>query len=65
MLHAKLMMNAKVYIGSEKYAEAVPFLNNIIESGYVLHNNYRQLFIADNDRNGSQNEVILQLPLMV
>lgn len=58
MLHAKLMMNAKVYIGSEKYAEAVPFLDNIIGAGYSLHNNYRQLFIADNDRNGSQNEVI-------
>lgn len=58
MLHAKLYMNAKTYIGTEKYAETIPFLNNIIGAGYGLHNNYRQLFIADNDTNGSQNEVI-------
>ena len=58
MLHSKLFMNSKVYIGVEKYADAKPLLTQIINSGYSLHNNYKQLFIADNDRNGSQNEVI-------
>lgn len=58
MLKAKLYMNAKVYTGTEKYAQAIPVLENIINSGYQLHNNYRQLFYADNDRNGAQNEVI-------
>lgn len=58
MLHAKLYMNAKVYIGTDKYAEAMPIIKEIITSGYSLHSNYRQLFIADNDRNGAQNEII-------
>lgn len=58
MLKAKLYMNAKVYIGTEKYADALPVLTKVINSGYALHADYRQLFIADNDRNGSQNEVI-------
>ncbi len=58
MLKAKLYMNAKVYTGTEKYTEAIPVLENIIGSGYILHDNYRELFYADNDRNGAQNEVI-------
>lgn len=58
MLHAKLMMNSKVYTGIEKYTEALPLLTEVINSGYSIHSNYRQLFLADNDRNGSQNEVI-------
>lgn len=58
MLHAKLYMNAQVYVGTPKYTEALPLLTNIINAGYTLHNDYRQLFIADNDRNGSQNETI-------
>lgn len=58
MLHAKLYMNAQVYIGTAKYAEALPLLTNVINSGYTLHSDYRQLFIADNDRNGAQNETI-------
>lgn len=58
MLKAKLYMNAQVYTGTPKYTEALPLLTNIINSGYSLHGDYDQLFIADNDRNGSQNEVI-------
>ena len=58
MLKAKLYMNAKVYTGVEKYAEALPVLENIISSGYTLHDNYRELFYADNNSNGAQNEVI-------
>lgn len=59
MLKAKLYMNAKAYINSEKYADAIPVLENIIGSGYQLHSNWRELFYADNDRNGAQNEVIM------
>lgn len=58
MLHAKLYMNAKVYINTDKYADAMPLLTNIINSGYTLHTDYDELFMADNDTNGAQNEVI-------
>jgi len=58
MVHAKLYMNAQVYIGTNHYADAMPLLTNIINSGYTLNANYDQLFYADNDRNGAQNEII-------
>ena len=58
MLHAKLYINAKVYTGADKYADAMPLLTNVINGGYTLNPNYRNLFIADNDRNGSQSEII-------
>ena len=61
MLQAKLYMNAKVYIGTDNYAGALPLINKVIASGYVLHNNYNQLFFADNDRNGAQNEFIFTI----
>jgi hypothetical protein len=63
MLQAKLYMNAKVYINTDKYAAAVPLINKIVTSGYIIHTNaahtgYRELFLADNDKNGAQNEFI-------
>ncbi len=61
MLHAKLYMNSKVYIGTDNYAAAVPLIEKVISSGYTLNNNYNQLFYADNDKNGSQNEFIFAI----
>jgi len=61
MLQAKLYMNAKVYIGTDKYAAAVPLITKIVGSSYSLHNNYNQLFLADNDKNGAQNEFIFAI----
>jgi starch-binding outer membrane protein, SusD/RagB family len=58
MLQAKLYMNAKVYIGTDNYAAAVPLINKVIGSTYSIHNNYNELFLADNDKNGAQNEFI-------
>lgn len=58
MLHANLYMNAKVYVNTDMYAAAVPLINNIVTSAYKLHTNYNQLFFADNDKNGAQNEFI-------
>ena len=61
MLQAKLYMNAKVYIGTDHYAEAVPLISKITSSAYSLHTNYNQLFLADNDKNGAQNEFIFAI----
>lgn len=58
MLQAKLYMNAKVYTGTDKYAQAMPLIEKVIASPYVIHNNYKDLFLADNDKNGAQNEFI-------
>jgi hypothetical protein len=61
MLQAKLYMNAKVYTGTDHYADAVSLLTKITGSSYKLHTNYNQLFFADNDKNGSQNEFIFAI----
>lgn len=64
MLLAKLYMNAKVYVNdNDGFNKAVPLLNDIITAGYTIHNpagrnGYQELFLADNDKNGAQNEFI-------
>jgi hypothetical protein len=51
-LLAKLYLNAKTYIGQEKYTECIENCQAIINSGaYQLEPNYRHLFLADNDDN--------------
>src|SRR5690606_21993592 len=59
MLRAKLYMNAEVYVGTNRYTDAMTYINKVInETSYSLHSDYRQLFLADNDTNGAQNEFI-------
>lgn len=61
MLQAKLYMNAKVYIGTDKYAQALPLIEKVIASPYSIHTDYKELFLADNDKNGAQNEFIFAI----
>jgi hypothetical protein len=59
MLLAKLYLNAEVYIGENKYAEAATALTDVLNSNYQIANvPYSHLFMADNDTNGAQNEFI-------
>jgi hypothetical protein len=48
MLLAKLYLNAEVYIGQAKYAEAITELNEVIAGGYSLADEYLHNFLADN-----------------
>lgn len=65
-LLARLYLNAKVYTGVERYTDCVTYAKKVISTSYRLHttdrnNNgtaYDDLFLADNDRNGAQNEFI-------
>ncbi|TAI49579.1 RagB/SusD family nutrient uptake outer membrane protein [Flagellimonas allohymeniacidonis] len=61
MLLAKLYLNAEVYTGVARYSDALPYIVNVIESGYTLSPNYNYLYLADNDRNGAENEVIFSV----
>lgn len=54
-LLARLYLNAKVYTGAEKYTEAIANCQKIIQAGYSLHPNYRNLTIADNHLNTDEN----------
>lgn len=49
MLLAKLYLNAEVYTGTPKFAEAATFISKVInEGGYVLANNFVSNFSGDN-----------------
>lgn len=59
MLKSKLLMNAQVYVGTDRYADALTSVNKVItETSYSINPSYRNLFLADNDTNGAQNEFI-------
>ncbi len=62
MLHAKLLMNAQVYIGTDRYVDAKALVSKVInETTYSTHSNYEQLFFADNDLNGAEKEFIFSI----
>lgn len=59
MLLAKMYLNAKVYIGQNKDAEAAAALAPVLASNYKIATvPYKNLFMADNDENGAQEEFI-------
>ncbi|WP_314268518.1 RagB/SusD family nutrient uptake outer membrane protein [Capnocytophaga sputigena] len=65
-LLSRLYLNAKVYIGQDKYTDCITYAKKVIASPYSLNttdanNNgtaYDELFLADNNSNGAQNEFI-------
>lgn len=62
MLLSKLYLNAEVYTGSSRYSDVVTYTSKVINAGYSIASNpYSHLFLADNDRNGSQSEVIFPI----
>ena len=68
-LLSRLYLNAEAWTGQDRYADCVTFSQNVINSGYTLNMNYAngngtaydELFLADNDVNGAQNEFIFTL----
>jgi hypothetical protein len=63
MLLAKLYLNAEVYTGTPRYSDVITYTNNVIGAGYTIPNiPYFHSFLADNDSNGAQNEVIFTIP---
>lgn len=61
MLLAKLYLNAEVYTGTPRYADVITYTEKIINAGYSLAQNYENLFLADNNSNGAQNEIIFPI----
>jgi hypothetical protein len=55
MLLAKLYLNAEVYIGTPRYAQALEFSEKVLNAGYALEPEYAHLFLTDNHRS---NEII-------
>lgn len=62
MILAKVYLNAEVYTGTPRWADALEYSENVINAGYTLTDNYVDNFRADNDVNGAQNEIIFPIP---
>ena len=68
-LLSRLYLNAEVWTGQDRYADCITYSQNVLNSGYSLNINdangngtaYDELFMADNDVNGAQNEFIFTL----
>ena len=68
-LLSKLYLNAEVWIGEDHYTDAISYANQVINSSYGINtvdangngSAYDELFLADNDSNGAQNEFIFAL----
>ena len=59
-LLSRMYLNAQVFTGTQRYTDCITYANKIINSGkYSLHNNYRNLFLADN--NGYRDEIIMPI----
>ncbi|RAJ18175.1 RagB/SusD family nutrient uptake outer membrane protein [Olleya aquimaris] len=68
-LLSKLYLNAEVWTGTPRYTDCVTYSSNVMNSTYSINMNdangngtaYDELFLADNDTNGAQNEFIFAL----
>ena len=57
-LLSKLYLNAKVYTGTDRSADALTYADKVLtKGGYSLAPTYANLFLADNDRTSSQEAI--------
>lgn len=49
-LLAKNYLNAQVYTGEARYGDCIDYCQKIMDAGYVLQDDYKKLFNADNDQ---------------
>lgn len=49
-LLARMYLNAEVYTGTPRYADALTYAKKVIDAGYRLKPGYQKLFMADNDK---------------
>jgi hypothetical protein len=62
MLLAKLYLNAQVYTGSERYGDALTYVNKVITEGnYDLAPNFVSLFSSNNHTGAAASEIIYPL----
>jgi hypothetical protein len=61
-LLARMYLNADTYLGSgnDHYTDAITYASKVINSGYTLLPNFRNLYTSDNNVNNT--EVILPIP---
>ena len=68
-LLSRLYLNAETWIGQAKYTESITYSKLAMQAGYTINtadvnkngSAYDELFLADNNTNGAQNEAIFTL----
>ena len=68
-LLSRLYLNANSWIGQDKYSECITYSTQVMNSSYTINTTdangngsaYDELFLADNNTNGAQNEFIFAL----
>ncbi|MER3463277.1 MAG: RagB/SusD family nutrient uptake outer membrane protein [Chitinophagaceae bacterium] len=53
-LLARVYLNAQVYTGTARYADAATYAKKVIDAGYTLLSDYRWLMLADNNLNNPE-----------
>ena len=61
MILAKIYLNAEVYTGVNRYTDCINYCNQLLNSGYSLADEYRHNFLADNNTNSANNEIIFPI----
>ena len=62
LLLSRLYLNAEVYTGTARWADAAIYAEKVITSSYQLADNYAALFMGDNDTNAdAMQEIILPI----
>lgn len=61
MILAKIYLNAEVYVGENRYGDCISYCDQIIAGGYDLANSYLHNFMADNNSNSANNEIIFPI----
>lgn len=59
LLLARIFLNAQVYAGTPRYADALTSASAVIASPYTIDGNYRRMFLADNN---TSPEIIWAIP---
>ncbi len=47
---SRLYLNAKTYVGEDRYTDCITYSKKVINAGYQLEENYGDMFKADNDQ---------------
>ncbi len=53
-LLARMYLNAEVYIGQERYTDAITYSSKVIDAGYTLESKYEWLMLGDNHLNTNE-----------
>lgn len=62
LLLSRLYLNAEVYTGTARWADAAEYAEKVINSNYTLASDYLSLFMGDNDTNAdAMQEIILPI----